>query len=166
MIETICRNSNATSIKKETEPEKRENLWTLRRSISPSLIRVSPTKVNEDIVVPRSKLPQIVEDIGKIAQKYNLPVLTFGHTGDGNLHVNIMCDKRNAQLMEKAENAAKELFECTVKLGGTLSGEHGIGTSKLPFMGMIFTENEIDFQKKVKNVFDPNNILNPGKMFL
>ena len=166
VIEQICRKGNATSIRKEIEPEKRDNLWTLRRAISPSLVRVSPTKVNEDIVVPKSKLPQIMEDINRIAEKYDLPILTFGHAGDGNLHVNIMSDKRNPKLMEKAQNAAKELFECTIKLGGTLSGEHGIGTSKLPFVDMIFSQDEIDFQKKIKKAFDPNNILNPNKVFL
>lgn len=164
-IEEICRNGNAIRIKRERDPDARERLWELRRSISPALIRVAPTKVNEDIVIPRSNLPEMIKTINRLAKEYDLPILSFGHAGDGNLHVNIMTDKRDPERMERAKNAAEALFHATIENNGTLSGEHGIGMSKAPFMHLVFNDAEMAFQQKIKRAFDPNNILNPNKIF-
>ena len=124
-------------------------------------------KLNEDISVPRSKLPIALDGIYKIGEKYGFQVPCFGHAGDGNIHVNVMVkDKTNEKEMEDGHKAIEEIFQYVVDLGGTLSGEHGIGTSKAPFMHIAFTEAEMNLFRSIKKAFDPNNILNPFKMGL
>ena len=142
-------------------------LWYARRNASPAVTIYGTKKLNEDISVPRSKLPQALEEIYKIGNKYGFKVPCFGHAGDGNIHVNVMVkDKNNAQEMEDGHKAIEEIFELVVKMGGTLSGEHGIGTSKAPFMHIAFSDAEMDLFRSIKKAFDPNNILNPFKMGL
>jgi glycolate oxidase len=142
-----------------------EQLWETRRKISPSLRRVNPHKINEDIVVPRSRVPEIIRRISAIHEKYSIPIVNFGHAGDGNIHVNIMIDKDIPGEAEKAEKAVRELVEATLELGGSISGEHGVGLSKAPYITMELRPAEIAVMKAVKHAFDPNNILNPGKIF-
>jgi len=120
--------------------------------------------LNEDISVPRSKLPEALEKIYEIGSKYSLTVPCFGHAGDGNIHVNVMLDGQNSQELENGHKAIREIFELVVDMGGTLSGEHGIGISKAEFMDIAFTPEELQLFKRVKSAFDPNGILNPGKM--
>jgi len=116
--------------------------------------------------VPRSKLPDALEEIYKIGAKYNLQVPCFGHAGDGNIHVNVMVDGSNKQELEDGHKAIKEIFQLVVDMEGTLSGEHGIGLSKAEFMDIAFSKEELELFARVKKAFDPNNILNPGKMGL
>ena len=142
-----------------------EQLWETRRKVSPSLRRVNPHKINEDIVVPRSRVPEIIRRISAIHEKYSIPIVNFGHAGDGNIHVNIMIDKDIPGEEEKAEKAVRELVEATLELGGSISGEHGVGLSKAPYITMELRPAEIAVMKAVKHAFDPNNILNPGKIF-
>ena len=142
-----------------------EQLWKVRRLVSPSLRDVNPTKYNEDIVVPRSKVPEIIRSIEKIRQKYEIPILNFGHAGDGNIHVNIMIDREIPGMDEKAHEAIREIFRAALDLGGTMSGEHGIGLAKQPYMTLELSEAQMGAMKAVKKALDPNNILNPGKMF-
>jgi glycolate oxidase len=142
-----------------------EELWETRRKVSPSLRRVNPHKINEDIVVPRSRVPEIIRRIEAIHEKYSIPIVNFGHAGDGNIHVNIMIDKEVPGESEKAELAVKELIRATLELGGSMSGEHGVGLSKAPYITMELTPSQISIMKAVKRAFDPNNILNPGKIF-
>ncbi|HEY9129429.1 MAG TPA: FAD-linked oxidase C-terminal domain-containing protein [Sulfurovum sp.] len=146
--------------------EERKKLWYARRNASPSITIFGSKKLNEDISVPRSMLPEALERIYAIGDKYGFKVPCFGHAGDGNIHVNVMVDGSDAQQLEDGHKAIEEIFELVVEMGGTLSGEHGIGTSKAPFMNIAFNTMELDLFKSIKQAFDPNNILNPGKMGL
>ena len=147
----------------ETEASK---LWYARKNASPAISIYGDKKLNEDISVPRSYLPKALEEIYKIGDKYNLTVPCFGHSGDGNIHVNVMVDGSNQTQLEKGHKAIEEIFKMVVSLGGTLSGEHGIGITKAPFMDIAFSNTEMKLFKNIKKAFDPNNILNPFKMGL
>jgi glycolate oxidase len=142
-----------------------EALWRVRRLVSPSLRDVNPTKYNEDIVVPRSKVPDVIREIEQIQQKYGIPIVNFGHAGDGNIHVNVMIDKEIPGMEEKAHEAIREVFQAALDLNGTMSGEHGVGLAKQPYIPMELSPVQIATMKSIKHALDPNNILNPGKMF-
>lgn len=148
------------------DAEKRKELWFARRNASPSITIYGTKKLNEDISVPRSMLPEALERIYAIGRKYGFKVPCFGHAGDGNIHVNVMVDGSDAKQLQDGHEAIEEIFQLVVDMGGTLSGEHGIGTSKAPFMNIAFNEDELALFKDIKHAFDPNNILNPGKMGL
>jgi glycolate oxidase len=146
-----------------TEQE-RAKLWSARRSISPSLARRAPNKLGEDISVPRSAIPDAVAAIKEIARKHEIPIAIFGHAGDGNLHPNILFDKRDPEQVSKMKRAAAEIFDVSVRLGGTLSGEHGVGSLKLAFLEQDVGPISIDVMSGIKQALDPKNILNPGKV--
>ncbi|GFO56207.1 FAD-binding protein [Geomonas sp. Red276] len=141
-----------------------EELWRVRRLVSPSLRDVNPDKFNEDIVVPRSKVPDVIRKIEQIQTRYEIPIVNFGHAGDGNIHVNIMIDKSVPGQLEKAHEAIKEVFQAALDLGGTMSGEHGVGLAKQPFIPMELSADQVAAMKAIKRALDPKNILNPGKM--
>lgn len=164
-IHEIIQSLDLMSFKAAKDNAEAEELWETRRKVSPSLRRVNPHKINEDIVVPRSRVPEIIRRIEAIHEKYSIPIVNFGHAGDGNIHVNIMIDKDIPGESEKAELAVKELIRATLDLGGSMSGEHGVGLSKAPYITMELTPAQISVMKAVKRAFDPNNILNPGKIF-
>ncbi len=150
--------------KDEAEANK---LWYARRNASPAVTIFGTLKLNEDISVPRSKLPEALAGIYKIGEKYGFKVPCFGHSGDGNIHVNVMVpDKNDPKQVEDGHHAIEEIFKYVVDLEGTLSGEHGIGLSKAPYMDIAFNDAEMELFKTVKKAFDPNNILNPFKMGL
>lgn len=143
------------------------DIWFARRNCSQSINIYGTLKLNEDITVPRSKLPELLEGIEQISSKYGFKVPCFGHTGDGNVHTNVMIpDKNDEKQVQKGHEAITEIFKLAVNLGGTLSGEHGIGLSKAPFMKLAFSEAEMNLFRAIKKAFDPNNILNPYKMGL
>jgi len=146
--------------------KERDKLWFARRSASPSVTYYGDKKLNEDISVPRSMLPEALKRIYAIGEKYGLSVPCFGHAGDGNIHVNVMLDGSDKVALSNGHKAIEEIFELVVEMGGTLSGEHGIGTSKAPYMGIAFNKAELQLFRDIKQAFDPNNILNPGKMGL
>jgi len=148
----------------ETE-EEQEELWEIRRNISPAISSLSPKKINEDIVVPVSKIPETVEFVDKLAKEYNLLIILFGHFGDGNIHTNLMVDPDNPEEMRKSEIVLNEIFRYVISKKGSITGEHGVGISKKPFMKYQFSNREIELFKQVKRVFDPENLLNPGKIF-
>jgi len=148
------------------DKSKRDELWYARRNASPSITIFGSKKLNEDISVPRSMLPKALKEIYAIGDKYGFKVPCFGHAGDGNIHVNVMVDGSDTKQLEDGHKAIEEIFELVVDMGGTLSGEHGIGTSKAPFMSIAFNQLELDLFKNIKKAFDANNILNPGKMGL
>lgn len=142
-----------------------EELWKVRRLVSPSLRDVNPDKFNEDIVVPRSRVPDVIRRIEEIQKRFAIPIVNFGHAGDGNIHVNIMIDKTIPGEEEKAHEAIREVFQAALDLGGTMSGEHGVGLSKAPFIPLELNPVQIATMQAIKRALDPNNILNPGKMF-
>ncbi len=143
----------------------KQSIWEARRSISPALYHIKPNKINEDIVVPRGKIPEMLAVLRDIAEKKDLTIANFGHAGDGNIHVNIMTDKNDEEEYGRAKDSVKDIFEATLKLGGTISGEHGIGLTKKQYVGMELSDTSIEIMKNIKDVFDPKGILNPGKMF-
>ena len=149
----------------DTNKEAQE-LWYARRNASPSITIYGNKKLNEDISVPRSKLPEALEGIYTIGKKYGLKIPCFGHAGDGNIHVNVMVNQENKKELEDGYKAVEEIFKLVVNLEGTLSGEHGIGLSKAPYMHLAFSEGEMELFRSIKKAFDPNNILNPYKMGL
>jgi glycolate oxidase len=161
----ICRENNSKTLQVAQTQEEKDKLWKVRRSISASLLKIAPTKVNEDICVPASQLPAMVKKIKEISEKHKVSINNFGHAGDGNLHVTFMCDVKNSEQMERVEKAVDELFENTLKLGGTLSGEHGIGVTKSKYLEWEVGKEGIELMKKIKSAFDPDNIVNPGKIF-
>ena len=160
----VQQKKNCNLRRAATDTETAE-LWLARRSISPATLSLRPHKISEDVVVPRSKIPDLVTFTDQLAKKLDLIILTFGHAGDGNIHVNIMLDKNNEQEHSKGLKAKEQLFKFVLSLGGTLSGEHGIGTTKSEFLPMEIDETALSLMKRLKTLFDPNNILNPGKIF-
>jgi glycolate oxidase len=161
----ICRENGARSVKLSQNELERGDLWKARRSISPSLARKAPNKLGEDITVPRSAIPEVVQRLRAISLKYGLPVVIFGHAGDGNLHPNILFDKRQPEQWAKVEQMVGEIFEASLAVGGTLSGEHGVGVLKRPYLERALGPLSIEVQRRIKFAFDPLNILNPGKIF-
>jgi glycolate oxidase len=164
VIADICLQTGASRVDVARDEEERATLWRARRSVSPSLARKAPNKLGEDITVPRSAIPEAVRRIKAISDKYGLLIVVFGHAGDGNLHPNILFDRRDPEQWEKVEQIVGEIFQVALDLGGTLSGEHGIGTFKLPYMRQALGQASINIQWRVKQALDPQNILNPGKV--
>ena len=164
-IKDICIKYKTEEIFLAQSEDERESLWEARRAISPAISRIfkDKRKVNEDIVVPQSKIPEILDKLYKIAEKYGYDIVVFGHAGDGNLHVNLMVKKDEKE--EKISEAIYEIFVSTLSLGGSISGEHGIGFTKSKFIKLEIGEKEYNLMKKMKKIFDPRNILNPGKIF-
>lgn len=161
----ISRETGARSVKLAVDESERASLWKARRSMSPSLARKAPNKLGEDITVPRSAIPDVIQRLRAISAKHGLPVVIFGHAGDGNLHPNILFDKRQPEQWQKAEQMVAEIFEAALAVGGTLSGEHGVGMLKRPYMERALGSISIDVQRHIKQALDPLNILNPGKIF-
>ena len=163
-IADICLQTGASRVDVARSEEERADLWRARRSISPSLARRAPNKLGEDITVPRSAIPEAIRRIKDISARYGLPIVVFGHAGDGNLHPNILFNRRDPEQREKVEQMVGEIFRVALDLGGTLSGEHGIGTFKLPYMREALGPASINIQWRIKQALDPQNILNPGKV--
>jgi len=163
-ISEICGRLAGEVIMAENEAA-REKLWEARRAVSPALFRISPTKINEDIVVPRSRLPEMLRILRGLSEKTGIRIVNFGHAGDGNIHVNLMVDRNNKDEYEKAGKLVEDIFSATLELGGTISGEHGVGLTKKDYIAMEIRPDELELMKKIKAVFDPKNILNPGKIF-
>jgi glycolate oxidase len=163
-VAETCRQGKAKEVTVAQNDAESDELWKARRSVSPSLGRIRPNKLGEDIVVPRSAIPDMVIRIKEISLKYDLPIVIFGHAGDGNLHPNILFDKRDQEEWERVEQAVAELFAGAVELGGTLSGEHGVGVLKRPYLDMALGPVAVDVMHSVKAALDPKGILNPGKV--
>jgi glycolate oxidase len=160
----VCRESGARQVCVAQDEAERASLWRARRSVSPSLARKAPNKLGEDITVPRSAVPEAIRRIKAISARYDLPIVVFGHAGDGNLHPNVLFDRRDAAQWEKVQQIVGEVFQAALDLGGTLSGEHGVGTFKLPYVRQALGQTSIDVQRRIKQALDPQNILNPGKV--
>ena len=164
-VEQACRDAGATEILRARDAAQREELWRVRREISLSLKMVAPLKFNHDVVVPKGRIPQLFALVDRLRRDFRLRIPLFGHAGDGNIHVNIMVDPEDAAEVARAHEAEEVLFSGVVALEGSISGEHGIGFSKAPFVPLELSADEIALMKRVKQAFDPNGILNPGKIF-
>ena len=164
-VVSVCKKMGAESIDVAADERDMKRLWGLRRAISPALKRVGSLKINEDVVVPRTEIVELIRGVERIGKRRDLTIASFGHAGDGNIHVNIMVDKDDPEEVERGEEAVKDLFELTLSLGGTISGEHGVGITKSEYIGMELSKDSIELMRRIKEVFDPNNILNPSKIF-
>ena len=164
IVADVCRQAGAKEVQVAKDQAESDDLWKARRSVSPSLGRVRPNKLGEDIVVPRSAIPDMIIRIKEISLKHDLPIVIFGHAGDGNLHPNILFDRRDQEEWERVEAAVGDLFAAAVELGGTLSGEHGVGVLKRPYLEMALGPLAVEVMQGIKKALDPRGILNPGKV--
>ena len=164
-VATICQASGARQVKVAKDETERSKLWEARRSVTAALALKAPNKLGEDITVPRSAIPEAIRRLKALSFKYGLLVVIFGHAGDGNLHPNILFDKRDPEQWQKVQQMSAEEFALALELGGTLSGEHGVGLLKRPYIQSALGPLSIEIQKRIKHVLDPENILNPGKVF-
>lgn len=165
VMEEICRSENAVSVQIAQSEEEAEALRTARRTALSALARLAPTTILEDATVPRSEIAKMVKAINEIAAKHNVKICTFGHAGDGNLHPTCTTDIRKKDEMERVEKAFAEIFAKAIELGGTITGEHGVGAMKAPYLEWKLGKSGIGVMKSIKAALDPNNIMNPGKLF-
>ncbi|MRH41253.1 glycolate oxidase subunit GlcD [Aquibacillus halophilus] len=164
-IAELCKQNHAVEVKIAASEEEADALRTARRSALSALARLKPTTILEDATVPRSEIAKMVSAINQIAEKYDVEICTFGHAGDGNLHPTCLTDVRNEEEIERVEKAFEEIFKKAVELGGTITGEHGVGAMKAPYLHLKLGEAGIAAMYGIKQAFDQNNIMNPGKIF-
>ncbi len=165
VVEEILQAGGGYQLMRAESREEEDRLWDVRRAISPALKKFGTLKFNEDVVVPRSRVPELIERVEEIGRRHATFVVNFGHAGDGNIHVNFMCDREDADAVRRARAAVRDTFSAAVELGGTISGEHGIGYVKAPYLGMAIDSPTVEAMRRIKRALDPNGILNPGKMF-
>ncbi len=163
-VEALCRKMGARQIKVAETDEERDKIWAARRSALSALAKLKPTLVLEDATVPRSKIPDMVKALQQIAKDYNINIGTFGHAGDGNLHPTILTDRRDVEEFKRVEEAIEAIFDKALAMGGTLSGEHGTGLAKAPFLEKEAGFSSVRFSRRLRQALDPHNILNPGKI--
>jgi glycolate oxidase len=161
-IEALCREKGAIAVDRAHTAEEAEKLWQARRTAFGAVASMRPNCIVEDATVPVKRLPDIIRKVVELTEKHHLKVAVLAHAGDGNLHPLIMTDLRDPEEMARVDQLLEELCEAAISMGGTLSGEHGIGIAKARFMDMEFSETSLDLMRGIKRVFDPNNILNPG----
>jgi FAD/FMN-containing dehydrogenase len=160
-----CRKAGAIWVWRASGEPERDAIWAVRRQLSLALRASGLVKINHDVVVPRGRVPALFDVIAAIAHEYQLPIASFGHAGDGNIHVNLMVVPDDRAALARAHAAERALFEHVVALEGSISGEHGIGFAKAPYIELELSPDEIALMKRVKAAFDPHGILNPGKIF-
>jgi FAD/FMN-containing dehydrogenase len=165
LVALACQEAGATDMRQAADDAERAELWDVRRDISLALRGTGLLKINHDVVVPRGRVPELYAEVARLKAEYQLRVAAFGHAGDGNIHVNLMVNASDATEMARAKHAERALFERVVALEGSISGEHGIGFAKKPYIAIELGHEEIALMQRVKAAFDPNNILNPGKIF-
>jgi len=164
-VSAACVAAGATEIRRAATEGEREALWRVRRELSIALRATGLLKINHDVVVPRGRVPQLFDAVEELSRRYRLRVASFGHAGDGNIHVNLMVNRDDVGELQRAREAERRLFEQVVAMEGSISGEHGIGFAKAPYLGIELSPEEIALMKRVKAAFDPAGILNPGKIF-
>ncbi len=162
-VADILKKSGARDVRHAQSAQESEALWEARRSISPAIARLARNKLGEDITVPRSKIPQMVARLQEIGREHDLKMVVYGHIGDGNLHPTILCDRRDAAMMHRVEIAAAAVLKASIELGGTLTGEHGIGIFKRDYVAAGVNPGALGWMKELKRLFDPQDIMNPGK---
>jgi D-lactate dehydrogenase (quinone) len=161
-VSVAARGAGLIELQLAATAEEAERLWIARKALSPALRTLAPNKINEDVVVPVSRLPELIAALRGISQKYQIPIVNFGHAGNGNIHVNLL--PRDAAGQQRAEAALPEVFDCVIRLDGTLSGEHGIGLAKRDFLDQALDPAALALMRRIKAQFDPDGILNPGKL--
>ncbi|MFH2122858.1 MAG: FAD-linked oxidase C-terminal domain-containing protein [Pseudomonadota bacterium] len=164
-LHTLLNTTPHCTIRQATTDTEKWDLWQARRSIAPATFQLSPHKISEDVVVPRTRIPELVQFTEMLAQELDLTILTFGHAGDGNIHVNIMLNLDQEEQRHRGEIARERLFRQVIHLAGTLSGEHGIGVTKSKFLPLELSDTTLTVMRQLKTLFDPQGILNPGKIF-
>jgi glycolate oxidase len=166
LVEDVLREGGGYDLLRAETREQEDKLWDVRRALSPAIKKYGTLKLNEDVVVPRSRVPDLIERVEEIGRRHATFVVNFGHAGDGNIHVNFMCDREDQESVRRARECVRETFMVAVELGGTISGEHGIGYVKAPYLEIALDEATIQTMKRLKRALDPLGILNPGKMFV
>ena len=166
IVEQVLKAGGGFDLIRAVTREDEDRLWDVRRALSPAMKKYGTLKLNEDVVVPRSRVPELIERVEEIGRRFRTFVVNFGHAGDGNIHVNFMCERDDREAVRRAREAVRETFAVAVELGGTISGEHGIGYVKAPYLDMAVTGATIETMRQIKRALDPNGILNPGKMFV
>ena len=161
----VARANGCAEIDVSSGPEEETEIWRIRKSLSPSVGKLANTKLNEDVVVPRSHIPDLMRAVAEIASRLNLLIVSFGHSGDGNIHVNFMYDRFDEDERSRVERGAGELMRVVTGFEGSVSGEHGIGIMKQDFLGLQYDEPTLELMRTLKRTLDPNNVLNPGKIF-
>ena len=164
-VESACLAAGAGELLRATTEAERQDLWRVRREISPSLLRIASRKINHDIVVPKGRIAELFDLVAALKVRFKMPIPAFGHVGDGNIHVNFMVDGADPEALRRAQEAEGELFRGVVALDGVISGEHGIGFTKAKYLNLGLSDDTIALMKRVKYAFDPHGILNPGKIF-
>lgn len=164
-IISAAKNKGCLAVNNAQSKEEIKALWETRKALSPALRKIAPKKINEDVVVPVSRIPELIEGLDLLSKKYGIPIVNFGHAGNGNIHVNLLTDPDDAQLQIKAHDCLEEVFRLVLELDGTLSGEHGIGLVKKNYIAKELDNVSLAYMKAIKEQFDPDNILNPGKSF-
>ena len=164
-VEAACRDTGAMEVTRAASDAERDALWSVRRQVSLALRATGLLKINHDVVVPRGRVPELFDVVAAIRREFALRVAAFGHAGDGNIHVNLMVDRDDAAQLARAKAAERTLFERVVALEGSISGEHGIGFAKAPYLSLELAPEAIALMRRVKAAFDPHDILNPGKIF-
>jgi len=162
-IERIIKESGCLEFKIAQSEEEVKELWNTRKALSPALRKIAPKKINEDVVVPVANIPTLLDEIEKLSKQYELPIVNFGHAGNGNIHVNLLTDPDDPAKLEQAYECLSKVFDLVLKLDGTLSGEHGIGLEKKDYISLELDEVNLQLMSDIKAQFDPNGILNPGK---
>jgi glycolate oxidase len=164
-VQAACIELHPLEVRASEDEAEGEKLWALRRAVSPSLARIRPHRLNEDIVVPRSRLPETIGRVQELSKQFDVIITTFGHAGDGNLHVNVLFDRADVEETARAERAVAAVMRATVDMEGSLSGEHGIGFAKSAYLTLEVDGEAMALMKRIKTFMDPKGILNPGKIF-
>ncbi len=166
VVEEVVKDLGGYDVLRSETRAEEERLWDVRRALSPALKKYGTLKFNEDVVVPRSRVPELVARVEEIGRRHQTFVVNFGHLGDGNIHVNFMCDREDPEAVRRARAAVGETFAAAVELGGTISGEHGIGYVKAPYLDLALDPDTVEAMRRIKRALDPRGVLNPGKMFV
>jgi D-lactate dehydrogenase len=164
-VVAAAEGDGCVEVRSATGRDEVAKLWETRKALSPALRTVAPKKINEDVVVPVSRLPELLEGLAELARRHAITIINFGHAGNGNIHVNLLVDPENPEQMHQAHACLSEVFDLVLRLGGTLSGEHGIGIEKRDFVTRELDATALALMARIKRQFDPEGILNPGKKF-
>jgi D-lactate dehydrogenase len=164
-VASAARNQGVIQLQTAKSQDEIKQLWKARQSLSPALRKIAPKKINEDVVVPVSKIPELIEGLEKLSKKSGIMIVNFGHAGNGNIHVNLLTNQNDQEKIQQANNCLEKIFDLVLQLGGTLSGEHGVGLEKRDFISLEIDPVTLGLMSAIRRQFDPAGILNPGKVF-